>query len=742
LTYTPTIYPEAFYVNVLDGMPGSLSFVSNTATGPTYEPDTAMVNRVNNLFTANFSATPAVLEVAPAAPNSSSLTGGSATWQTTSGSFSWTYDLISTDPAYHKLILAFNGTLPSMVGVAPAGWVLRERGWQVETVPVSGKVTASGFYDTDDPSGIDSIPFNRHPIFIVPFFGNYTTTNGLTITPTNPTVTGQTVSNALVTVTLPKPLNPNQTLVGMTLLVASTAGSGVLAITDTPNTVLHGTSVSASTNSTGQITGFTLIIPFSSAAQGLAGGGSGQIIPGKSYNFTFTLEQTLTYLSGNAMVTGTVTICSGSCTIAVPDDSVGPNITEAVMTAATGGVSYFSPYMGVTYFMGSVNVTVNATDPEGVNATAFPVTIPGVGVASGAVSGSNPWVNTFNLGVYNNVLGAVSASYVTVTNTDSAGAHSSTAYVTASGGSGEVAFCSLAAAALHTTGSIVAGGPYPIVWTIPMPPGLITSFVLGAWPDGYGPWSGPGTYSTGIYTLPSLDAAGSSWSASGGAVTVLNVGGNSTRITVTNGLNIGFNFPADPVDGDGATVYATNDYGCKITTAVGVTALPILQCTSSYTYPTGGDRGCCFLAGTPVAMADGSSKPIEIVEVGDEVVNYDVDLKFLGTGTVEALNSPVRDHINHLILADDSTLDMTDDHPLFTGGGWRSLDPAATLRVYEMEVELLNEGDAVLALDENFIQISSITRESGSFKTYTLKRVTNNPNFFANGFLAHNCGGG
>jgi hypothetical protein len=141
-------------------------------------------------------------------------------------------------------------------------------------------------------------------------------------------------------------------------------------------------------------------------------------------------------------------------------------------------------------------------------------------------------------------------------------------------------------------------------------------------------------------------------------------------------------------------------------------------------------------------MADGSSKPIEIVEVGDEVVNYDVDLKFLGTGTVEALNSPVRDHINHLILADDSTLDMTDDHPLFTGGGWRSLDPAATLRVYEMEVELLNEGDAVLALDENFIQISSITRESGSFKTYTLKRVTNNPNFFANGFLAHNCGGG
>ena len=37
----------------------------------------------------------------------------------------------------------------------------------------------------------------------------------------------------------------------------------------------------------------------------------------------------------------------------------------------------------------------------------------------------------------------------------------------------------------------------------------------------------------------------------------------------------------------------------------------------------------CFVAGTPITMGDGTTKAIELIEVGDEIKNYDFDTKRL-----------------------------------------------------------------------------------------------------------------
>ena len=79
----------------------------------------------------------------------------------------------------------------------------------------------------------------------------------------------------------------------------------------------------------------------------------------------------------------------------------------------------------------------------------------------------------------------------------------------------------------------------------------------------------------------------------------------------------------------------------------------------------------CFTAGTLIAMADGTSRPIEYILVGDLVLGsagrvnrvVDIERPLLGQRYLYALN--------------ESDFFVTAEHPFMTEEGWKSIEPAA-----------------------------------------------------------------
>jgi hypothetical protein len=161
----------------------------------------------------------------------------------------------------------------------------------------------------------------------------------------------------------------------------------------------------------------------------------------------------------------------------------------------------------------------------------------------------------------------------------------------------------------------------------------------------------------------------------------------------------------------------------------------------------GGGGGGCFTEGTLITMSDGSTKPIEDVIVGEQILSYNVH-----TGTVEpdmvvTTSKPV---VNTLaeITVDGQFIWCTPDHPFYVQNkGWSSLTPAITKTNYGMTVEQLEESDTLLRIDLKR-QVNPVTLNTVKIKTmpntqtYNLSHVEHNNNFFANGILVHNKGRG
>ena len=212
------------------------------------------------------------------------------------------------------------------------------------------------------------------------------------------------------------------------------------------------------------------------------------------------------------------------------------------------------------------------------------------------------------------------------------------------------------------------------------------------------------------------------------------------------------------------------------------------------TGPIGGCFHCCFVEGTQILMADGSSKPIEEVEFGDQVLSYDFDREDTVPRTVCLLDNPVRENIIDLRLSDGNTVSSSTDHPYWVKGkGWCSFDPEKTLSHYDIfrengiNVQKLQDGDTLLIAKSpsegnSSMAISEMTlesiidrdpeptslwilrvgdydadwyvtkklfedaRASGDFSAYrnqmreihSQESSPHNHNFFANGVLVHN----
>ncbi|WNC12965.1 hypothetical protein [Brevibacillus brevis] len=153
----------------------------------------------------------------------------------------------------------------------------------------------------------------------------------------------------------------------------------------------------------------------------------------------------------------------------------------------------------------------------------------------------------------------------------------------------------------------------------------------------------------------------------------------------------------------------------------------------------GGGSGCCFTKGTPVLLADGTSKPIEQVAEGDALYGRD------GVVVRRSSQSVIWDlEQNELLYGiNDYPPFFNASHPFLTKEGWKAISPAAARRINpNLNITRLQAGDILYQVDstEPFrykeIEIKEITRTVGdaSEPIFSVHLHHDNVGYHAHGF--------
>jgi hypothetical protein len=139
--------------------------------------------------------------------------------------------------------------------------------------------------------------------------------------------------------------------------------------------------------------------------------------------------------------------------------------------------------------------------------------------------------------------------------------------------------------------------------------------------------------------------------------------------------------------------------------------------------PLGGpnDRTVCFVDGTLVTMADGTQKPIEQVQIGDDVRSFDTERGEFVSGTVsQTFQHEATDYL------DIDGLLVTPNHPVWVIGR-REFIPA----------EQIQPRDLLLRDNGGFRMAQHIRKVAARVTVYNLE-VEGVHNYFAGGVLVHN----
>ncbi len=113
--------------------------------------------------------------------------------------------------------------------------------------------------------------------------------------------------------------------------------------------------------------------------------------------------------------------------------------------------------------------------------------------------------------------------------------------------------------------------------------------------------------------------------------------------------------------------------------------------------PTARQTGGCFVAGTPVQMADGTSRPIEEVKAGDRVLARDEVTGATGAQTVEEAFAHVAASSVVLHLDSGETVETTDEHPFYVAA--TGFVPAGRLAVGNAIVTRAGPPAVVVAIE-------------------------------------------
>jgi hypothetical protein len=186
-------------------------------------------------------------------------------------------------------------------------------------------------------------------------------------------------------------------------------------------------------------------------------------------------------------------------------------------------------------------------------------------------------------------------------------------------------------------------------------------------------------------------------------------------------------------DGNGCADYPT-DSGCE-------SATDNSEVNGTCPSPPTPPPSSCFPEGTKILMGDNSYKDIEEVKIGDYVMAYDEKNKINVPVEVLELEQPIRDHMCEIVFNDKSSLLLTNEHPIYTTKGWKSIDPSETYKENnELEVKRLVKRDKVMFCNSKYKKIISVNCWKEKIKTYNLKSVDKFNNYYAGDVLVHNKG--
>ncbi len=169
----------------------------------------------------------------------------------------------------------------------------------------------------------------------------------------------------------------------------------------------------------------------------------------------------------------------------------------------------------------------------------------------------------------------------------------------------------------------------------------------------------------------------------------------------------------------------------------------------------------CFIATTQVLMADGSSRPISAVNIGDQVLGENGEVN-----RVVDIEKPVLGN-RKLYAFNHGPAFVTPEHPFMTRAGWKSMSPEATFAENNrFLVSALEVGDELVKLEAvttrtkpmsvafrasaqaslvqveiqtKFSPLESAVAQDGdpSMIVYNL-RLDGNNTYFADNYLVHN----
>jgi outer membrane immunogenic protein len=169
----------------------------------------------------------------------------------------------------------------------------------------------------------------------------------------------------------------------------------------------------------------------------------------------------------------------------------------------------------------------------------------------------------------------------------------------------------------------------------------------------------------------------------------------------------------------------------------------------------------CFTATTQILMADGTTRPIAAVKIGDEVLGENGEVN-----RVIGIETPILG-LRKLYAFNEGPAFVTPEHPFMTRAGWKSIAPEATFAENgNFSVGKLNVGDEIVRVETvttraksmtvalgrmlqarpvevlvqtKFLALEAITPHGGdpSMLVYNL-RLDGNHTYFANNYLVHN----
>lgn len=131
--------------------------------------------------------------------------------------------------------------------------------------------------------------------------------------------------------------------------------------------------------------------------------------------------------------------------------------------------------------------------------------------------------------------------------------------------------------------------------------------------------------------------------------------------------------------------------------------------------------GCdCLLEGTPISLADGTTKPVEAIRGGDLVLAFDESTGAMIQSIVVKTHPPYVAP-NYFII--NERLRLTENHPLLSKGAWVA---AGSLAI----------GDYLTSAGGQYTPIFSIRKVAGNVKVYNFQVAAST--YVADGIIVHN----